>query len=374
MAALLGSAPAGSGAGGARMGAAALAPLAAVAAAAAAVGAIAGTLLERRRAGRSGSCAGAAAAGAAAVAELPRDVLAPEAARDAAEGGGAGATSADGGGGARGSARAAKRYGAEARRAVRREVICMDAVAWLGQPGVVPASSLILTSLPDASEVQEFAPTLEAWEAWFVDATRSVLRATPPGGLAVFYQTDIRVAGRGQISKASLVLRAAAEVEGATLLWHKIVHFGNVDQPSHTSMLVKFTHFLCFQNRRSHDGSILEDSAAENFGGMIPDVLARGEKPWGLKNSTRCMGIGATQAVLKAVVRRLPRIDTVVDPFCGAGTVLAVGNALGLHAIGVDISPKRAKQAQALDGPTLLAGRQADDSRPPRGGSRQEAS
>jgi hypothetical protein len=39
---------------------------------------------------------------------------------------------------------------------------------------------------------------------------------------------------------------------------------------------------------------------------------------------------------------------TVVDPFCGKGTVLAVANALGLCAVGVEISRKRARQAQAF--------------------------
>jgi DNA modification methylase len=39
---------------------------------------------------------------------------------------------------------------------------------------------------------------------------------------------------------------------------------------------------------------------------------------------------------------------TVVDPFCGHGSVLAVANALGLSAVGVELSPKRAKRARNL--------------------------
>jgi tRNA G10 N-methylase Trm11 len=38
----------------------------------------------------------------------------------------------------------------------------------------------------------------------------------------------------------------------------------------------------------------------------------------------------------------------VVDPFCGVGTVLAVANALGLEALGVEKARKRAEQARAL--------------------------
>merc|ERR1712151_633860 len=107
-------------------------------------------------------------------------------------------------------------------------------------------------------------------------------------------------------------------------------------------------------------------------GGMIPDVVGRGQKPWGLKNAARCMGSGATMAVLKAMRRRLPEVDTIVDPFCGAGTVLAIGNFLGLHAIGVDLSNRRVKQAKALDGEALLAGRGNAPSGAGSGGKDQE--
>jgi len=38
----------------------------------------------------------------------------------------------------------------------------------------------------------------------------------------------------------------------------------------------------------------------------------------------------------------------VVDPFCGQGTVLAVANALGLDALGVELSGKRCRAARKL--------------------------
>merc|ERR1712228_714100 len=94
-------------------------------------------------------------------------------------------------------------------------------------------------------------------------------------------------------------------------------------------------------------------------GTQVPDLVERGHKPSGLKKSARCMGVNATLSVLNWALRHLHGIDCVVDPFCGAGTVLAVGNALGLHAVGVDISPLRVKQAKALDSKALLAGRSA---------------
>ena len=39
---------------------------------------------------------------------------------------------------------------------------------------------------------------------------------------------------------------------------------------------------------------------------------------------------------------------TVVDPFCGLGSALAVANALGMDAIGVELSRKRAEKAREL--------------------------
>jgi tRNA G10 N-methylase Trm11 len=38
----------------------------------------------------------------------------------------------------------------------------------------------------------------------------------------------------------------------------------------------------------------------------------------------------------------------VLDPFCGQGTVLALANAFGFDAIGVDLSKKRCKIARNL--------------------------
>merc|ERR1711920_1205963 len=145
-----------------------------------------------------------------------------------------------------------------------------------------------------------------------------------------------------------------------------IVHFGSIDHPACTS--VQYTHLLCFWKgggKSIHDVAACTNGDTSpiinselDHGGSIPDVLARGQKPWALRKAARCMGSNSVHVVLKWALRRLPGVDTVVDPFCGAGTVLAIANALGLHAIGVDISPRRVKQALVLDGKVLLAGRE----------------
>eukprot|EP00913_Durusdinium_trenchii_P022048 g20719.t1 len=182
------------------------------------------------------------------------------------------------------------------------------------------------------------APRFEDWENFFMKAVRSILMALPEGGVATFYQTDVRLPGVGQVSKAFLVLQAA-QVPGIRLKWHKIVHFGTVDQPTWNS--VQFTHLLCFGKGAAsvqRVGVVGEDDPVVDLGSTIPDVVERGVKPTGLRKGACCMGINATSAVMKWAVRRLP----------GHLNHLKLSPRYGLDAIGVDISPKRIKQAQRL--------------------------
>ena len=72
---------------------------------------------------------------------------------------------------------------------------------------------------------------------------------------------------------------------------------------------------------------------------MLPSL---GEMPW-----VRSMGADVCRAVTRFLLAHT-RCRTVVDPFCGVGTMLAVANEQGLDAIGVELSRKRAAKARAL--------------------------
>jgi hypothetical protein len=72
---------------------------------------------------------------------------------------------------------------------------------------------------------------------------------------------------------------------------------------------------------------------------VLPDA---GEVTW-----TRGMGVQACLLACRFILEHTPT-RTVVDPFCGHGTALAVANALGLDAVGVELSRKRAKKARNL--------------------------
>ena len=197
-----------------------------------------------------------------------------------------------------------------------------DALAWLAERGELAGCSL-LTSLPDVSELPlPFA----AWRAWFIDAAAAVLRACPPEGAAIFYQTDIKQAGVW-VDKAHLV-QLAGERCATPLWWHKIA----CRKPAGTITFGRpnYAHLLCFG--RAPLGE--PDGAA--------DVFDTGAMTW-----SRAIGVQAGALACGFIRRRTPT-RTVVDPFCGRGTALAIANAMGLHAVGVELSPKRCRVAAKL--------------------------
>jgi hypothetical protein len=190
----------------------------------------------------------------------------------------------------------------------------------------------VVTSLPDHSELPSLG--FEGWRDWFVEVSALCCAAVADEAVAVFYQTDVKRDGRW-VDKAHLVL-TGADRAGAHLLWHKVVCRA---PPGVTTFgRPAYAHLLCLSR-----GLRLPP------GRSSPDVLPRlGEMTW-----ARAMGREACEAVARFLLA-----DTgcrvVVDPFCGLGTMLAVANAHGLDAVGVERSPKRAERARRLAlGPPL---------------------
>jgi hypothetical protein len=206
-----------------------------------------------------------------------------------------------------------------------RRVIQADALVFLKEHSASAGTSVV-TSLPDVSETSPL--TFEQWRAWFMAATQAVLRWVPASGVAIFYQSDIRHQGKW-VDKSYLVQRAAEEA-GASLLWHRIV----CRKPAGTYSLGRpsYSHLLCFATaERAAD--------TKPFPDVLPDA---GLMPW-----SRAMGVAACRLSCEYLLKQT---DTklVVDPFCGKGTLLAVANAMGIDALGVDISPKRCRAARKM--------------------------
>jgi hypothetical protein len=184
----------------------------------------------------------------------------------------------------------------------------------------------LVTSLPDSSE-QKLG--FEAWRQWFSDTAELACAQISDDAVAIFFQTDVKREGRW-VDKAFLVQRGAAAA-GAHLLWHKVV----CRAPAGTTTPGRpgYAHLLCFSRE-------LRLEPTRSF----PDVLPRlGKMTW-----PRAMGVEVCVATCQFLLAET-RCHTVVDPFCGMGTMLAVANAHGLDAVGVERSPKRAARARALE-------------------------
>jgi hypothetical protein len=206
-----------------------------------------------------------------------------------------------------------------------RIVHCGDGVALLGASELTPEHAVV-TSLPDHSELPMLG--FEGWRRWFVDAAESACRAVSDDAVAIFYQTDVKHDGRW-VDKGFLV-HAGAERAGSHLLWHKVIC--RVAPGSTTFGRPAYAHLLCFsRNLRLAEGQ------------STPDVVPRpGSMTW-----SRAMPTEACNAVAK-FLRAHTSCKTVIDPFCGMGTMLAVANEHGMHAVGVELSRKRAANARGL--------------------------
>lgn len=206
-----------------------------------------------------------------------------------------------------------------------RAVHCQDALQWLAPENSLAGCSVV-TSMPDHSEFPQLS--LTEWKEWFVGAASLILSRVPDEGVAIFYQSDIKREG-AWVDKGYLCQKAA-ELTGHAQLWHKIV----ARTPPGLISFGKpgYSHLLCFSR-----GVRLE------LGQATPDILpTAGQTTW-----TRGMGIEACRAACRFIAEHT-KTRTVVDPFCGHGTALAVANELGLDAIGVELGRKRAKVARAL--------------------------
>jgi hypothetical protein len=203
-----------------------------------------------------------------------------------------------------------------------------DGVAWLAS-AELPATHAIVTSLPDHSELPALGVT--GWRDWFVATAELACRRVADQAVAIFYQSDVKLDGRW-IDKGFLV-SLGAEQAGSALLWHKVVC--RSAPGTITFGRPAYAHLLCFS--RGLRLAPRQSSA---------DVLPRlGEMPW-----SRAMGGEACRAVARFLLAHTP-CRTVVDPFCGMGTMLAVANAHGLDAVGVELSRRRAQRARQLQLP-----------------------
>jgi len=189
------------------------------------------------------------------------------------------------------------------------EILQRDAHEWCQEHmGTVPA---IVTSIPDMSE-------LDMNEADYIlflrESTNRILQCLTDKGYAIFIQTDRK--SKGLIDKSYHISDEAIRICGFRMMFHKIALIRGVD----VNDLYKptYTHILCYSNKGKP-------------GRSTPDVFNRGDVLY--KN-----GAGK-EAVLRCLeFLKKQKIETVVDPFVGQGTVILLAIQLGFKGgVGLDI-------------------------------------
>lgn len=225
---------------------------------------------------------------------------------------------------------------------MKRTVYAEDAIAWLRAQTIDPDASYV-ASLPDISEFS--SQSLAEWQQWFINTAALICSRCADQGIAIFYQTDIRFE-KTWVDKSFLCLKAA-EQAGSPLLFHKIV----CRSPAGTITLGRpsYSHLLCFSR----------ELRLENPTATIPDVSSdTGEKTW-----VRGMGLQTALGIAKFIKANVPT-GKVINPFCGEGSMLAAANFVGLEAMGIERSPKRAEKSRHLfidsDGTRWRQGSSAD--------------
>lgn len=204
-----------------------------------------------------------------------------------------------------------------------REVFCEDALGWLEQRGILDGCSLV-ASLPDYSEFPLL--TLAQWQDWFVAASARVMKSCPPEGVSIFFQSDIRHEGLW-VDKAFLCQLAAREM-GHGLLWHKVV--ARVPPGSPSWGRPGYGHLLCF-------APVLRPPLARSTADVVPQ---RGRTTW-----ARGLGLDVCRLICRYLIKETAT-RKLVAPFCGEGLLLAVANQMGLEAVGIELSRKRAEKAR----------------------------
>lgn len=216
--------------------------------------------------------------------------------------------------------------------AARRDVFQAEALGWLEAYPAAPGTAVI-TSLPDVSELPEL--DFAGWRSWFVAAAERVMRWTPEDSVAIFYQSDVRHRG-AWVDKGHLVL-SAAERADAKLVWHKIVC--REAPGSVSSGRASYSHLICVARE-----------IQRAFLGPACDVLPEA----GSTTHANAIGVQACRAACE-FLRSATATRLVVDPFCGHGTVLAVANAFGLDAVGIDVRARCCRAARRLSLDLLIA-------------------
>jgi DNA modification methylase len=193
------------------------------------------------------------------------------------------------------------------------EIICADAQDWLAQQKTIPN---VVTGICDMDEMPGY--DIDRYLQFFSKVVNLIFEKLQDGCYAIFIQTD-RKYDRRLIDK-SYIITDIARQHGIKMIWHKIVLHRDVDATD--LYRPTYAHMLCY----SRNGTT---------GAATPDVIPVSKK--GYKNAT------PPEAAKRALafVKKNSKVNTVVDPFVGRGTIPLLARELGLNTVGIDIDPEQ---------------------------------
>ncbi len=200
-----------------------------------------------------------------------------------------------------------------------REIIVADSLQYLRGVKSLPN---VVTGLCDLDETDM---DMSQYLQFFKDIASLIFTKLDKVGYAIFIQTDRKY--QGSWLDKSYMLSDIAFSHGCKMVWHKIALHREVGRTDlHRPC---YAHMLCY----TYTG---KPGAAFN------DVLPVSTKLY--KNGTP---LGAAEAAVNFIKNNNKKNTTIVDPFVGQGTVVAMANNYGLDAIGIDIDPKQAELARS---------------------------
>ena len=205
-----------------------------------------------------------------------------------------------------------------------REVYCADSLLWLKGKKF----KAVITSLPDMSELKI---SMASYTVWLTKAAEVLMNCIDENGCIIFYQTNRKF--NGSLIDKEFLISSVFFPNGYKKVFQKIVLR---KKPGVTDLYrPSFSNMFCFSKKIS-----------SGPGG--PDVVYAGQM------ITPCaIGLAACEIAIDFIHKKV-NTDTILDPFCGAGTVLTVANQKGFKAIGVEIDKLIAAKARKITIPIQL--------------------
>lgn len=204
------------------------------------------------------------------------------------------------------------------------KIICKDAFEWLKKQDNKSLDTIV-TGIPDLDELEQLhggEMSINEYTNFFKKTVRLVLEKVRDDQYIILMQTDRKMKGQW-VDKSHLATSVADEL-GVKLLWHKIIQ----NREGTYLQRPTYTHLLAF----SKNGTP---------GEAFPDILTCGQHLY--KNGSSPNAICHVMNFLNK-----KKVENVIDPFCGRGTIPYIASLYNINSIGIDIDPDQCEHAKKI--------------------------